>query len=154
MPSDVGILEKMLMRDEGYREEPYLDHKGNPTGGFGQRTPSLVMPEHEFSSNEEYWVSRFLDKIEEVEGQRKSLDIQNLNKPRQAVISSMIYQMGFKGFKGFKETIRALRMGNYSKAADEMLDSDWARYDSPTRARRAARVMRLGRFPTQTRMRR
>jgi len=151
----VDTLQEMLVRDEGYREQPYLDHRGNPTGGFGQRIPSLIMPEHEFSSDREYWASRFFDKIEQVEGQRKSLDIQNLNPSRQAVVSSMIYQMGFKGFKGFKETIRALRMGDYKRAADEMLDSDWHR-DPQTkdRARRAAGVMRLGRFPTQKRMRR
>ncbi len=149
MPSDTNTLEKMLMKDEGYREEPYLDHKGNPTGGFGQRVPSLAMPEHEFSSDTSYWVSKFLEKIEEVEGQRKSLDIQNLNKPRQAIVSGMIYQMGFSGFKGFRGMLRAIRMGDYNKAADEILDSDWAR-DPQTRRRaeRAEAVMRLGRFPT------
>ena len=149
MPSDTNTLEKMLMKDEGYREEPYLDHKGNPTGGFGQRVPSLAMPEHEFSSDTSYWVSRFLEKVEEVEEQRKSLDIQNLNKPRQAILSGMIYQMGFSGFRGFRGMLRAIRMGDYNKAADEILDSDWHR-DPQTRdrARRMAAAMRLGRFPT------
>ncbi len=154
MGGSANTLQEILVRDEGYQEEPYLDHKGNPTGGFGQRVPSLALPEHAFSSNKEYWTNRLLDKIEEVEGQRKSLDIQNLSKPRQVVLDSMIYQMGFAGFKGFKKMIKAVRMGDYQRAADEMLDSDWAREDSPTRARRAAGVMRLGRFPTQKRMRR
>jgi len=50
-------------------------------------------------------------------------------------VVEMIYQMGMAGFLGFKKTIAALKAGNYQLAAAEMLNSRWARQDSPNRAK-------------------
>lgn len=79
---------------------------------------------------------------------------------RQAVIISMIYQLGPTGFAGFKRMIGHLEKGNAGSAmmphlmegywkeiANEMLDSKWAREDSPARARELAEIMRTGEWP-------
>ena len=50
------------------------------------------------------------------------------------MIYEMCYQMGVSGFSKFKKTIQYLSDKNYDKASREMLDSKWARRDSPNRA--------------------
>ena len=54
--------------------------------------------------------------------------------------------MGAEGLLGFRRMLTALAVGNYHGAAKEMLDSKWARSDSPSRAERLAKIMREGQF--------
>ena len=53
----------------------------------------------------------------------------------------MIYQLGFGGFNGFKRMIQALKDMNYGIAADEGLDSLWAK-QTPYRANKLTTVIR------------
>lgn len=50
-----------------------------------------------------------------------------MDKVRQGVVVEMVYQMGLPTFLQFKKTIQALRDQDYDYAADEMLNSKWAR---------------------------
>lgn len=50
------------------------------------------------------------------------------------VITSMVYQMGEAGVAGFNDMLTSLSQKDYQGAAYEMLDSKWARIDSPSRA--------------------
>jgi lysozyme len=52
----------------------------------------------------------------------------------------MVFQMGITGFLGFKRTQTFLKWGEYDRAAEEMLDSDWAE-QTPGRAQRIANAM-------------
>ena len=52
---------------------------------------------------------------------------ENLTSNRQDVIVEMIFNMGLTRFKEFKKTIGYINQANYSAAADEMLDSRWAK---------------------------
>lgn len=70
----------------------------------------------------------------------------DLNEARQAVLISMVFQLGIGGVLGFGQFLKALQAGNYAVAADEMLDSLWAREDSPNRAKRLSKMMRTGRW--------
>lgn len=63
---------------------------------------------------------------------------------RQAVILCMAFQLGVNGVANFKRMVAALRIRDYVTASIEMLDSDWARKQTPARAQRMARVMRSG----------
>ena len=67
-----------------------------------------------------------------------------LTRDRRVALASMAYQMGRGGLRGFGRMLAAVRGGDYAAAADEMLDSRWARVDSPARARRMATLMRDG----------
>ena len=58
------------------------------------------------------------------------------------VVSAMCFQMGRRGVLKFKKMIQAINDCNYDKAADEMLDSLWAK-QTPERAKRMASLMRL-----------
>ncbi len=50
--------------------------------------------------------------------------------------------MGLNRLNGFVKFRQALQNRDYDKAAKEMLDSKWAREDSPARARRMADAMK------------
>ena len=58
--------------------------------------------------------------------------------------ANMGYQLGIAELMGFKRMLAAMERGDYEAAAREMLDSKWARQDSPGRARRLAERMRRG----------
>ena len=79
--------------------------------------------------------------------------------PRQAVIISMIYQLGPTGFAGFKWMIALLvdwstthlantddRQDSLRLISEEMLNSKWAR-QTPERAQELAEMMRTGAWP-------
>ena len=59
----------------------------------------------------------------------------------QGVIIEMCYQMGFAGFCKFKKAISNMQEHNWKSAADEMLDSRWAK-QTPGRANRLADIVR------------
>jgi len=58
------------------------------------------------------------------------------------VLLDMAYQMGIEGLCGFKRMIAAINCCSYNVAALELLDSKYAREDSPNRARRNAELLR------------
>ena len=47
----------------------------------------------------------------------------------------MSYQLGVKSFSRFRKTIFLLANKDYRAASTEMLDSKWARTDTPARAK-------------------
>ena len=50
----------------------------------------------------------------------------NMNEPRQAVILSMLFNLGKPRFDKFQNMHAALLVGDYTLASHEMLDSRWA----------------------------
>ena len=66
-----------------------------------------------------------------------------LNNIRQEVLVNMVFNMGAPRFKTFKRMLAALNELDYDRAADEMLDSKWAKQVGP-RAQELARKMRTG----------
>jgi GH24 family phage-related lysozyme (muramidase) len=144
----VDLAEKLIRSDEGYRERVYLCTAGVPTGGWGHafhvgsRLPA------------EIWEAIFrFDMGEAVRGY-ESLRL-DLDPVRRAVVVSMIYQLGLDGFIGFRNlnqvlrisTLRPLRPEEWTAAEGHMLDSKWARKDTPERARRLASILRTGEVP-------
>lgn len=59
----------------------------------------------------------------------------------RAVVFEMIYQMGMTGFLKFKKTINYLKNKNWLLASQEMLDSKWAREQTPERAKRLSKII-------------
>ena len=66
-----------------------------------------------------------------------------INGPRYDVLASMCYQLGTYGFSKFKNMILAIHSEDWNKAADEALDSRWAK-QTPNRAKRHSEVLRSG----------
>ena len=59
----------------------------------------------------------------------------------QGVIIEMAYQMGLSNVKRFKLTLKHMQNQDWERAADEMLDSRWAR-QTPNRARELSNIIR------------
>ena len=51
----------------------------------------------------------------------------DLDQVRQEAIVNMLFNLGLPTFLAFKKTLKFLAENKYSQAAEEMLDSKWAR---------------------------
>lgn len=78
------------------------------------------------------------------EGCYRLVGMELLNSPRRACLINMAFQMGLEGLMKFENTIRFAESGDYEQCANEMLDSKWARKDTPARAAEIAMQMRTG----------
>lgn len=67
---------------------------------------------------------------------------QNLEHRRQEALIDMAYQLVINGLLAFKKALAAMAAKDWNTAADELLDSKWARHDSPRRALEIAGLIR------------
>lgn len=59
----------------------------------------------------------------------------------QMALSMMAFQMGVKAVTGFSTTLKHIRAGNYTLAADSAMQSLWAK-QTPNRARKVTDLIR------------
>jgi len=59
----------------------------------------------------------------------------------QSVFLEMLYQLGEGTLRKFKNTIRYLDLKDYNNVAKEMLDSRWAKIQTPSRAKSLAKIV-------------
>lgn len=131
-------LAAQLEIDEGKRTHIYTDTVGKITGGIGRNLSDrafsedeialmlkndIAIVEHDLNHNLPWW--------------------RGMCDARQNVLANMAFNVGINRLLGFKNALSAMQNAKYDKAADEMLDSDWARQVS-NRAMRLAAVMRKG----------
>lgn len=64
---------------------------------------------------------------------------------RRSALINMCFQLGVSGVCQFKKFLGYMAVGDYQNAADEALDSRWAR-QTPNRAKRVTDVIRYGDF--------
>lgn len=131
-----------LTREEGKVKHAYQDSKGYWTIGVGRlidKRKGGGLSDEEI----DYLLNNDVEKkIAEV---RRALPwFDNLTSNRKAVLVAMAFQMGTAGLLGFKNTLKMIENGEYEKAAKGMLNSKWAKTDSPARAQRTAELMRRG----------
>jgi len=135
-------LIRQLKGDEDVRSQVYKDSLGFFTIGVGRlvddRKPGsgLRPVEIDFMLNN--------DVDDRINALQKALPwFQNLDDVRQGVLLNMAFQMGTDCLLGFKNTLEMVRQGQYSQAADAMLQSKWAQ-QTPNRAKRLSDQMRTG----------
>ena len=130
-------LLKDLKRDEGWSATPYKDSEGILTIGYGYNLEN-PMPEPLGHMILLYKVT------EVIEGLDKNIYWwRTLSDNRQNVLINMVYNLGISRFLGFKKTLAALKDHKYDIAAEEMLNSKWAKQVGK-RATRLAEAMRGG----------
>lgn len=129
-------LEQLLAADEGLRLIPYRCCAGVLSIGYGTALP---ITEEEAHLLLRHRLERVLDQCE-----RRFPWWPRLSPARKQVIASMGYQMGMDGLMGFRKMLAALERGDYDTAGKEMMDSKWARSDSPARAQRFRKMMERG----------
>jgi lysozyme len=128
-----------LMRDEGKRLKPYRCPAGKLTIGYGRNLDDVGVTDDEAMAMLEHDVDASIADCQKVFPWFEGLD-----QVRQGVIVQMRFQLGLAGLLGFRNVLRAIARRDFVDAATEMLDSQWARDDSPARAQRLAKAMRTG----------
>jgi len=136
--SDLERLVARLKQEEGFRAFPYTDTTGNLTIGYGTNLTAGISP-----LQADALLRVAISEIN-TELQRYSW-FTGLDTLRQLVLLDMAYNMGVANLLGFQEMIQAIEMKNFSAAADQMLNSLWARQVGE-RAIRLAEVMRTGQW--------
>ena len=127
-----------LRADEEFRSRPYRCSAGKLTIGYGRNLEDTGITQDE---------AEFLLRGNVAHALRVAMGyawFRRLSSTRQRVIVEMVFQLGPAGFHTFRNMRRALSDEDYQRAAEEMLDSKWAKLDTPQRAQRAADRMRRG----------
>jgi lysozyme len=139
------------MQAEGFRQFPYFDCCGKPfrqcacarqgilTIGFGRNLESVGLSKLEAEvllDHDLYTAESQATKAFEWFGGMKEL--------RQRAITELVFNMGMKTFLGFRQTILACKVGQWSAAAANLLESKWKAQVGPARSERIARYLRDG----------
>lgn len=122
---------------EGKRLKPYRCTAGKLSIGYGRNLDDVGITDEEA----EYLLMHDIERAEK--DTEKLPCYKKLNQTRKDVLIEMVFNMGLPRVLGFKKMLAALDAGDYSEAANQALDSKWAR-DVGERANRLAYFMRVG----------
>lgn len=142
MSDDILLAE--LRRDEGVIPHAYQDHLGFWTIGVGRLVDKRKggrLSDDEIDYLLRNDVARFAAELDLKLSWWRTLD-----PVRQRVILNMAFNLGTAGLLGFKNTLAAVKAGQWDKAAAGMLASKWAKQVGK-RAQRLAHMMRTGAVP-------
>ena len=126
-------LRQRIQRQEGLCLTPYHDTEGHLTVGYGHRLDGPISK----AAADSYLT---ID-LEHAEAGVRDLGVPLLDRVRHDVLADMIFQLGLFGVLKFDRFLVALRSSDWDSAANEMLDSVWAR-ETPARAKELADLMR------------
>lgn len=147
----IEIATKIIKLDEGYRDKPYYCSERYPTIGYGRRIPGTDRndPLPDITTNRAAEEIHFNRKFDEIVSQLSTNDLKKsfaaANDVRKAVLINLAYQHGMYGLLKFDGLRRALARGDYSVAADEIIDSEtWRDRATRPRMQRNADMMRTG----------
>lgn len=114
-------LTRSLINHEGKENYPYVDTVGKITIGIGYNLTDRGL--------DDAWIYGQLHKDIYYFKAQLTLDFPwftDLCSDRQIALIDMCF-MGYKRFLEFKDMISAFEDGDFDKAADEMLNSEWAK---------------------------
>jgi len=136
--TNIKKLEEQLMIDEGVKYHPYKDSVGKLTIGIGRNLDDKGLSMLE--------LLYLLDN--DIKGVFEDLDRElpwwrEKSNNRQRALANMCFNLGIGGLGTFKNMLAALILGDYKRAADEALDSKWAKQVGD-RAIRIANLIRGG----------
>ena len=136
--TETATLMDSIREHEGYRGMPYEDSLGKPTIGVGCLLP--------LSEDESMLVAfcRMSDGTGEMEHRlqaERGINVLRLPKSVKEVLIEMAFQMGVPKLMGFKKMLAAIAVRDWSTAAEEALDSKWAK-QTPVRSHHAAGIFR------------
>ena len=131
----------LLVQHEGLRLKPYRCTAGKLTIGVGRNLEDVGISEEEAMTLLANDISRVIEDLV-----MSIPAFTQLNEIRRRVLIDMGFNLGIAGLMKFRLMLAAIEEGNYRKAADEMLDSRWARQVGQ-RATRLANMMATGEKP-------
>ena len=135
---DRNRLIDQLRIHEGVEKTVYNDSEGIPTIGVGRNLRDRGLSDDEI----DYLLSNDIDIVV------KELDKvmpwwRDLDEVRQRVLCDLVFNLGMPRFSGFKKSISYMKQQMWDQAADELLDSKWARQVG-RRAHTLSEMMRTG----------
>jgi lysozyme len=119
---DIDELTQELRLDEGVRLKPYTDTVGKLTIGIGRNLDDRGISDDEA----DYMLANDIRMVE-AELNRNAPWWTDLPELAQRGLTNMCFNLGWPRLSGFRNMLQALQNGDYSRAADEALDSRWAR---------------------------
>ena len=132
MMPNFNTLIKRIGDNEGFRSKPYQCTEGVWTIGHGLTWLTEEESLHILAGRISELHLKLMDDLDWYSDMPPEI---------QGVIIEMCFQMGFAGFCKFKKAIANMQDKNWKDAADEMLDSLWAK-QTPSRANRLATIVR------------
>jgi len=129
-------LLESIKHHEGFVEHVYDDSLGIPTIGYGFAIKDLVLEE---DLCDEILLRKLRILGRSVMGKFPFFD--SLPSECKSVLMEMCSQLGVRGVSKFKKALKAMESGDWEKAADEMLDSKWAK-QTPGRAKEMSDIIR------------
>ena len=129
-------LLKRIKHHEGFRKSVYKCTEGFDTIGYGFAIKDLELDE---DIAEEILMRKVEKLIKRVRSKFDWLD--SVPHEVQGVLVEMSYQMGLSGVSKFKKALHAMQMFQWKLAADELLDSRWAK-QTPNRAKELSDIIR------------
>jgi len=131
-PNLIEQIKEDLVKHEGYVTEIYLCSEGYPTFGIGHMVTEDDM-EHTWPVGTPVTDERILQVFHDdctaacTDASALVLNFSSHPENVQRVLVNMAFNLGRSRLGKFKNMITAVNEGNYSKAADEMVDSKWYR---------------------------
>ena len=133
-----AAMYRQLVQHEGLRLKPYTDTVGKLTIGVGRNLTDNGVSELEA----EGMCIRDMDDVD-ADLDRNVAWWREMSEPRQMVFVDMCFNLGWPRFSQFRRMLASAEDGDYATAADEMIDSRWARQVG-TRADLLETMMRNG----------
>lgn len=139
-PNGKTALQKMLMRQEGYKQNLYKDINGHITGGFGHNFDAKPL-------SEQVWIQVL---IEDTQDAIRDLVTHlpwytDLNEARQSALVSMVFNEGIDGVMKWRPTLDLMQAGDWQAVHDHILASD-AGHKEHVRYAEIAQIFLSGEF--------
>ena len=154
-------LRKRLSEDEGRKNKVYKDTKGINTVGVGfnmedstartaWKSKQIAEDFDEVLTGSAELSDESIDKLLDIgittareDASKYVSNFKDLSSQQQSALTNMAFQMGRTTLNKFKGTKKLIEAGKFDEASNEMLNSDWARKDSPARAKRVSKQFSL-----------
>ena len=135
---DRNRLIDQLRIHEGVEKTVYNDSEGIPTIGVGRNLRDRGLSDDEIDYLLSNDIDIVVDELDKVMPWWKDLD-----EVRQRVLCDLVFNLGMPRFSVFKKSISYMKQQMWDQAADELLDSKWARQVG-RRAHTLSEMMRTG----------
>lgn len=112
--------EQLLIQHEGLKLQPYKCSAGKLTIGVGRN-----IEDNGITQDEAIYMLR--NDIKRCRDELGKFHLSLGTGAREAAIVNMLFNLGLPRFTAFKNMIMALSLGQWEVAAEEMLDSKWAK---------------------------
>jgi lysozyme len=125
-----------IKRHEGLSTKPYYCSANKLTIGYGRNLEVGIT-----EAEAEYLLANDIKTAKA--GAESLAAYHQMNNVRKEVLIEMVFQLGLNGVSKFKKFLAASQNHDWARAAEEMLDSKWAR-QTPERAKSLAKLFLRG----------